>query len=100
MERYMYALPRRVTVNTILRIFQYKLLFDILTKHCTDLEIRYSHFALFCIDQSECPIHLFHSCTKTNFLWMQLQHLLQNVLITPLITSQSIMVGFTYHEVN
>ena len=49
MERYIYihALPRRVRINAILRIFQYKLLFHILTKHCTDLEIRDPHFALF-----------------------------------------------------
>ena len=44
---YIHALPRRVRINAILRIFQYKLLFDILTKHCTDLEIRDPHFALF-----------------------------------------------------
>ena len=54
----------------------------------------------FCMEESERPIHLFHSCTKTNFLWTQLQHSFQNVLIIPPITPQSAIFGFTDHKLN
>ena len=54
----------------------------------------------FCMEELESLIHLFHSCTRTNFLWMQLQHSFQNVLITPPITPQSAIFGFIDHKVN
>ena len=52
------------------------------------------------MEEPESSIHLFHSCTKANFLWMQLQHSFQNVLIIPPITPQSAIFGFVNHEVN
>ena len=54
----------------------------------------------FCIKEPESQIHLFHSCTKTNFLWMQLQHSFQNLLVIPSITPQSVTFGFTDHKEN
>ena len=51
-------------------------------------------------EEPESPIRLFHPCTKTNFLCMQLQNSFQNVLIIPPITPQSAIFGFTDHEVN
>ena len=54
----------------------------------------------FCIKEPESQIHLFHSCTKTNFLWMQLQHSFQNLLVIPSITPQSVIFGFTDHKEN
>ena len=48
----------------------------------------------------ESPIHLFHSCTKKNFLWTQLQHSFQKVLIIPPITPKSTIFGFTDYKVN
>ena len=52
------------------------------------------------MEEPEGPIHLFHSCTKANFLWMQLQHSFQNILIIPPITPQSAIFGFIDHKVN
>ena len=52
------------------------------------------------MEESECPIYLFHSCTKTNFLWTSLQHSFQNVLIIPSITPQSVIFGVTGHKIN
>ena len=103
MERYGYTLPRRATMN--LHIFQNKLLTNILY----DKEMLYkfgkrvSPICYFCMEEPESPIHLFHSCTKTNFLWTQLQHSFQNVLTIPPITPQSAIfgfTGFTDHKVN
>ena len=64
-----------------------------------------SHFAFFCMEEPEIPIHLFYSCTKTNFLQTQLQHSFRNVPIIPPITPQSAIFGFTdlkvnYHMIN
>ena len=50
--------------------------------------------------EPEIPIHLFYSCTKTNFLWTQLQYSFQNVLIILSITPQSTIFGFTDHKEN
>ena len=50
--------------------------------------------------EPDSPIHISHSCTKTNFLWPQLQHSFQNLLIIPPITPQSAIFGFTDYKVN
>ena len=69
-------------------------------KCITNLEKKISPLCSFCKEDPECPIYLFYSCTKTNFLWMQLQHFFQDVQIIPPITSQSTIFGFTDHKVN
>ena len=67
-----YTLPRRVTISTNLHMFQYKLfhnflyLNEMLYKFGKKISPLYS----FCMDEPENPIHLFHFCAKTNFLWM------------------------------
>ena len=69
---------------------KYYIIFYILTKCFTNLEKRYPHFALFA--------SFFDSWTRTNFLWTQLQHPFQNVLIIPQITPQISIFGFTDHK--
>ena len=59
-----------------------------------------SPLCYFWTEEPNSPIQLFYSCTKTNFLWTQLQHSFQNVLIIPPITRQSFIFGFTDHKVN
>ena len=96
------TIPRHVTVNTNICIFQYKLLHNILNLN----EIfekngkRVSPLCFICMEQPESPIHLFHSSAKANFLWMQLQYFFQNVLIIPPITPQTSIFGFTDHKAN
>ena len=98
MERY-YTLPTRcVMINTNLCIFQYKLLHNILyINEITNMEKRYPHFALFAWIEDP---HLFYSCTKTNFLWILLHYLFQDVQIIPLITPHSTIFGFTDDKVS
>ena len=76
-----YNLSRRVTINTNLRIFQYKLLHNIL--YLNEMLYKFgkkvSPLCSFFMGEPESPIHLFHSYTKTNILWTQLQHSFQNV---------------------
>ena len=59
-----------------------------------------SPFCSFCMEGLESAIHLFHFCTKANFLWMQVQCSFQNAQIIPPITPQSAIFGFTDHKVN
>ena len=61
---------------------------------------QYHHFALSCMKEHETSIHLFHTCTKTNILWSQLRLLIQDLLIIPKVTPQSVIYGFTDHEAN
>ena len=80
-----YTLPKRVTINATLRIFQYKLLHNILYLNEMLYGKKVSPLCSFCMEELESPIHLFHSCTKTNLLWTQLQHSFQNVLTIQLL---------------
>ena len=106
MERYIHTLPGCVTIITNLRIFQYNtifqyyIIFDILTKCFTNLEKKISPFLCFCMEEPESPIYLIHSCTKTYFLWTQLQRSFQNVLIIPPIMPQSVIFEFAGYKVN
>ena len=99
-----YTLPRRVTINTNFRIFQYKLLHNILYLNGVLYKFgkKISPLCSFCMEESESPIHLFHSWTKANFLWTELQHSFENVLIIPPITLQGAIFGFkvNYHLIN
>ena len=81
-----YTLPRHVTINTNLHIFQCKLLRNILYLN----EMLYK--------SGKTGIDLFLSCT--NFLWKLLQHSFQNALIIPPITPKSAIFGFTDYKVN
>ena len=75
-----YTLPKRVTINATLRIFQYKLLHIILYLNEILYRKKISPLCSFCMEELESPIHLFHSCTKTNLFWTQLHYSFQNVL--------------------
>ena len=55
---------------------------------------------IFISEEPESPIHLFHSCTKTSFLWTWIQHSFQNALIIHSVTLQSTIFGFIDHKVN
>ena len=64
--KHVHLLPRRVTVDTNLRIFKLYLnekLFRFKKISCP----LYS----FCQPENETPIHLFHGCIKTNLLWFK-----------------------------
>ena len=64
------------------------------------LRKKVSPLCYFWTEEPNSSIQLFSSCTKTNFLWTQLKHSFQNVLIIPPITPQSAIFRFTDHKVN
>ena len=96
-----YASPRRVTINTNLHIFEYKLLQNVL--YLNDMFYKFgkriSPLCSFCMEVPESPIHLFHSCIKQTFFGRS-YNILQDALIIPPITPQSIIFRFTNHKVN
>ena len=57
-------------------------------------------FHSFCMEELESSIHLFYSCTKSNFLWVLFQHFFQIILIIPPIAPLSNIFGFTDHKEN
>ena len=62
-----YLLPRRVTLDTSLRMFQCKLLNDVL--YLNNMLFRFgkvdSPLCSYCNEEEETLLHLFHSCLKT-----------------------------------
>ena len=74
-----YLMPRRVTVDTNLRIFQYTILNNVLYLN----EKLSSPLRSFCNSENETPIHLFYSCNQTKSLWSKLQELLNSEILLP-----------------
>ena len=67
--KHAYLLPRRVTVDTKLRIFQYKIVSNVLYLNEKLLDLKRFPLCSFCQSENETLIHLFHGCIKTNLLW-------------------------------
>ena len=86
-----YLLPRRVTLNTNLRMFQYKLLNDVL--YLNKMLFRFkkvdSPLCSYCNEEEETPLHLFHSCLKTKQLWNKFRKYFSQFINIPHSTLQS-----------
>ena len=91
-----YILPRIVTTDSRIRIFQYKILLNILylTKKLFEFNKINSPERSFCKCEEETTIHLFHICRKTQALWTQLTSHLNRHLNLPYLTPQSAIFGF------
>ena len=78
-----YLLPRIVTVDTKLRVFQYKILNDILYVNTMIFKFRKVVLPLcsFCKAEDETYIRLFYRCRKTSIFWIQLQEYLFLILL-------------------
>ena len=74
----MHFMPRRVTIDINLRIFQYKILNDVLY-----LNEKLFKFKIVSSLNSEdgTPIHLFYSCNQTKSLWFKFQELLNSEIL-------------------
>ena len=70
-----YLLPRRVTLDTNLRMFQYKLLNNVL--YLNNMLFRFKKFdsplCSYCNEEEETLLHLFHSFLKTKQLWNKIR---------------------------
>ena len=92
-----YLLLRIATVDTTIRIFQYKLLKNVLllNKMLYRFEISQDSLCFICSLEEETPIHIFYSCNDTQILWERLNYYIQNNLDLPSLPSHSAILAFT-----
>ena len=85
-----------VTVHKKLKVFQYKILNNILFANKMFFELRKVESSLcsFCKVEDETYIYLFYSCRKTSILWRQLQEFFSTALDLPSISPRSAIFGF------
>ena len=90
-----YLLPRRVTLDTNLRMFQCKLLNNVV--YLNNMLFRFkkadSPLCSYCNEEEETPLQLFHSCLKTKQLWNRLRQYFSQFINIPLFTPQSSILG-------
>ena len=86
-----YDLPRKTTVDTRLRVFQYKILNNVLY-----LNEKLFHFGLvdsekcrFCLVSNETPIHIFSECPIVKELWNCLCDVFKDYVSLPNLSPQS-----------
>ena len=91
-----YILPRIVTTDSRIRIFQYNILHNVLylNKNLFEFNKINSPECPFCKCEEETTIHLFHICRKTQALWTKLTGHLNRHLNLPHLTPQSAIFGF------
>ena len=91
-----YLLPGKVTIDTKLRIFQYKLLNNILylNKHIFMFRKKDTKHCSFCQLQDETINHLFVECNYSKNLWRDLKTYYQPSFSLPLLRPQSATFGF------
>ena len=91
-----YLLPRYATVDSYSRIFQYKILNNILFLNDKLFHLKFvpSPLCSLCGNANENVKHLFFECLITKSLWNSLQHHLQNYISLPDLTLQSAVFGF------
>ena len=85
-----YSLARRVTLDTNLKMFQYKLL-NVL--YLNNMLFRFrkvdSRLCSYCNEEQETPLHLFHSCLKTKQIWNKLGQYFSQFINIPHSAPQS-----------
>ena len=91
-----YLLPRLVTLDSVLRSFQYKILHNVLYLNQKLFLFRMvsSPLCSFCNREEETILHTFYSCTFTKALWNDLKNLVERSFQLPDLTPQSAMFGF------
>ena len=90
-----YLLPRCVTIDTNLRMFQYKLLINVLYLNNMLFRFEKVDFPLcsYCYEKEETPLHVIHSCLKTKQLWKKLRKYFSKFINIPHSTPQSSILG-------
>ena len=86
---------RKVTTDTSTRIFQYKILNNILclNNRLHKMTIAESPLCSLCGNDTETILHFFCHCSITQNLWTQMQNWLSNILDIPELTSKIVILG-------
>ena len=92
-----YRIPRIATLETKIRIFQYKLLNNVLylNKKLFQFGIISQSKCSFCELYDETPHHIFYECTYAQNLWNRLRLHLSEKVALPVLNPQSAIFGFT-----
>ena len=92
-----YRIPRIATLETKSRIFQYKLLNNVLylNKKQSQFGIIFQSKCSFCELYDETPLHIFYKCTYAQNLWNRLRLYLLEKVALPVLNPQSAIFGFT-----
>ena len=91
-----YMLPRITTNDSYMRVFQYKMLNNVLylNKKLHHFGKKNSPLCSFCNTVEETPEHAFCECLYTQDLWNQLTTFLQPSIVLPPLVPQSALVGY------
>ena len=95
-------MPRRVTIDTNLRIFQYKVLNNVLylNEKLFKFKVVSSPLCSFCNSENENPIHLFYTCNQSKSCWSKLRDFLNSEILLPQNVPQSAFFGFPDNKEN
>ena len=91
-----YLIPRVVTKDTYIQIFQYKILHNTLFLNARLFHLNYSTTPLctLCNTTNETPVHFFCECDVTYNLWCELVNFLNPSLQFNHLTPQNALLGF------
>ena len=91
-----YILPRKVSIDTNLRMFQCKILNNtlFLNKLLFKFKKVPSPLCSFCNSADETLLHIFYTCDITKPLWNELQYIVSQYLYIPEITLPNSLLGF------
>ena len=90
-----YQLPHRVTNETYLRVFQYKILNNIIYLNNRLHKFGYveSPLCSLCNREPESILHLFCNCQETQKIWKSVQHWYKNHISLPRLTPKLVILG-------
>ena len=80
-----FTLPRKVSIDTDLCMFQYKILNNILFLNKLLFKFKKAPLPLcsFCNSADETPLHILYTCNTTKRLWNELQYFVSQYLYIP-----------------
>ena len=92
---HVFLLPRKVTIESNMRIFQYKILSNILFLNAKLFKMKIIDSPLFslCTEENERTWHLFSQCKVTIHYWRSLQTWLKPSINLPDLTAESALPG-------
>ena len=90
-----YELPRKVTIESYMRVFQYKILHNILFLNNRLFKINYADSPLcsLCKEVNETVVHLFCECRITVQIWTEVKLWLSNRISIPNLCARLVLVG-------
>ena len=90
-----YMVPRKVSISSSIRIFQYKILNNILylNRKISKFDQGISHLCSLFLKEPEDILHLFCQCDKTQLLWATLSNKVAGFLLLPKLEPELAILG-------